>query len=256
MDIFQAVLLGVLQGITEWLPVSSSGHLAVVQHLFGLDVPVLVDIMLHMGTVLAVVAVFRRDILAIFKALARMDIRSENGRLALLIIAALLPTAAIGFAFKNIFEAFFYNMTAIGIGFLITGCFLFVCERWPRKKSVGLKEALLIGTAQGIAIAPGISRSGATIGAGLLAGVDKEKAARFSFLLSVPAIMGAALFDFNGIELASADVLNVFVGVAAAAIVGIFAIKFLLDVIRQQRFRWFAVYCWIMGAAVLLMAAA
>jgi undecaprenyl-diphosphatase len=255
MELLQALMLGMLQGVTEWLPVSSSGHLALAQLALGLRVPVFFDIMLHIGTVFAVLAVFRRDVSAITRALLRLDFRSDNGRFALLVIAALLPTAAIGFALKSVFEAFFYDFAAIGAGFLITGCFLFICELRPRRKAIALREALLIGTAQGIAIAPGISRSGATIGTGLLAGVDREKAARFSFLLSVPAILGAAAFDFSAVEMASLEPLNIIAGAAAAAIVGVFAIRFLLGIIRKQRFRWFAFYCWIMGAAVLLLAA-
>jgi undecaprenyl-diphosphatase len=251
MNLIQAIILGIVQGITEWLPVSSSGHLAIIQNLFGIAPPVLFDIMLHMGTVIAVVLVFWKDIAGILKAVFRLDFKSEHGKLGLFIIAALVPTAIIGFTFKKTFESFFYNLTAIGIALIATGFLLFVSERWEKKGKINLKNSLLVGIAQGIAIIPGISRSGATISVGLLAGIDKEKIAKFSFLLSVPAIIGAAVFDFNAAEIASVGWTAAVTGTIVAAIIGYLSINALLQIIKKQKFHWFAVYCWIIGAIVL-----
>jgi undecaprenyl-diphosphatase len=252
MDILQAVLLGIVQGITEWLPVSSSGHLAILQNLFGLGAPVLFDIMLHLGTILAVVVVFWKEILEILKAVVKFDFTGENGKLAIFIIVAMVPTAIIGFAFKKTFESLFSNLTAIGIALIITGCFLFICERFKRKAELGFKESLLVGIAQGIAIIPGISRSGATIGTGLLLGIEKEKVAKFSFLLSIPAIIGASIFDFNATELASVGWNYALIGIIISAVVGYLTIKLLLNIIKKQKFWLFSIYCWILGAIIVL----
>lgn len=251
MELLQAIILGIVQGITEWLPVSSSGHLAIIQQVWKIEAPVFFDILLHLGTILAVIAVFWKDILEMFRAFFKFDFKTEYGKLPFMIVFAMVPTAVIGFVFKGLFESFFSNLKVIGVALIITGVFLFICERWEKKKALGFKESLLIGTAQGIAIIPGISRSGATIGTGLLAGVDKRKAARFSFLLSIPAIIGAALFDFSAAEINSVGLLNAAVGVAVAAVVGYFAINWLLKVIEKKRFHWFAVYCWAIGIIVL-----
>jgi undecaprenyl-diphosphatase len=173
--------------------------------------------------------------------------------MVLFILIALIPTAIIGFAFKDLFESFFYNLTAVGIAFLATGCFLFVCDRWPGKGNIRFRSSLLMGFAQGIAIIPGISRSGATIGTGLLAGIDKEKVARFSFILAVPAILGASVFDFNAVDISSIGWDASLAGIAVSAVAGYASIKFLLGVIKKQKFRWFAVYCWLIGVVTLLL---
>jgi undecaprenyl-diphosphatase len=251
MDVLQAVLLGIVQGITEWLPISSSGHLAIVQDLLKIEVPVLFDILLHVGTLLAVLLVFRKDIINILKAVAKLDFKSEDGKLAVLIVIATIPTAIIGFFFKKLFESSFSSLSIVGAALIATGCFLFICERWPGKKELGTKEAVLMGIAQGMRI-PGLSRSGTTIGTGLLAGVDKEKVAKFSFLISIPEIIGAAILDFKKADISSVGILPYIVGFAVAAIVGYLAILFLLDVIRKQKLHWFAIYCWILGAIIVL----
>jgi undecaprenyl-diphosphatase len=253
MDILTAVMLGIVQGITEWLPVSSSGHLAIVQNLFGLDVPVLFDILLHVGTLMAVLIVFRKDIFNILKAVAKLDFKSEHGKLAVLVIVATIPTFIIGYFMRNVFESSFTILNVIGIAMIATGCFLFICERWPRNYELNYKSSLLMGIAQGLRI-PGLSRSGTTIGTGLLAGVDKEKAAKFSFLISIPEIIGAAALDFKKADVTSVGVLPLIIGVIISAVVGYLAIRFLLNVIRKQKFHWFAVYCWIVGVIVLLVA--
>ncbi|MDD5181946.1 MAG: undecaprenyl-diphosphate phosphatase [Candidatus Nanoarchaeia archaeon] len=252
MDWLTVVILSIVQGITEWLPVSSSGHLAIIQTIFNLNVPVFFDILLHLGSIAAVVFIFREDIIKIITAVLRFDFKSEEGKLALFIIAASIPTAIIGFAFKSLFESFFTNLLAVGIALLVTGTFLFICERFSKNKELKLKDALIIGAVQGIAIIPGISRSGSTIGTGLLLGIDKEKAARFSFLLAIPAIVGATIFDFSAAAISSVGLQFAIAGIVLSALVSFFAIKWLLDIIKKQRFHWFAVYCWLIGLAVIV----
>lgn len=254
MDWLTVVVLSIVQGITEWLPVSSSGHLAIIQTIFKLNVPVFFDILLHLGSMLAVIFIFREDIIKMIVAVLKLDFKSEEGKLALFIIAAMIPTAIIGFAFKSLFESFFTNLLAVGIGLLITGTFLFICERFSNKKELKLKDALIIGAVQGIAIIPGISRSGSTIGTGLLLGIDKEKAARFSFLLAIPAIIGATIFDFSAATIASVGLQFAMAGIIISALVSFFAIKWLLDIIKKQKFHWFALYCWLIGIAVIVYA--
>jgi undecaprenyl-diphosphatase len=254
MDLLQTIVLGIVQGITEWLPVSSSGHIVIFENLFGISAPIILALTLHLGTLIAVCAVFWKDIINVLKAIIKLDFKSEYGKLALFIIIAMIPTAIIGFTFKSTFESFFNNLNAVGIALILTGCFLFICERWEKKNILGLKESILIGIAQGIAIIPGISRSGATIGTGLLAGVEKQKVARFSFLLSIPAIIGAAVFDVNMTDVASVGLTQILIGMVTSAIVGYLTIKFLLNLINKQKFHWFAVYCWVVGILIVLFA--
>ena len=186
LTLFQAVILGLIQGITEWLPVSSSGHLVIFQHLFGLQIPVFFDVLLHVGTLAVVFVVFWRDILEIIKAILKLDFKSEYGRLFIFILLGSIPTALIGLIFHEILVSFFSNLLVVAIGLIITGTLLFFCERKLGKKELTEKDSLLIGLVQGLAIIPGISRSGSTIGTGLLLGIDRDKVTRFSFLLSIP----------------------------------------------------------------------
>ena len=254
MEWLTVIVLSIVQGITEWLPISSSGHLAIIQNIFALNVPVFFDLLLHLGSILAVVFIFREDIIKMIAAVLKFDFKSEEGKLALFIIAASIPTAIIGFAFKGLFESFFTNLFAVGIGLLVTGTFLFICERFSRAKELNLKDSLIIGIAQGIAIIPGISRSGSTIGTGLLLGIEKEKAARFSFMLAIPAIIGATIFDFSAAEISAVGMHFAVAGIILSALVSFFAIKWLLDIIKQQKFHWFAIYCWLIGLAVIVYA--
>ena len=250
IDIITAILLGVLQGITEWLPISSSGHLALAQNIFGLDVPVVFDIFIHIGTLAAVCIFYRKDIFSILKSLARFDLKSKETKLALLIIAAMIPTAIIGFAFKPFFESMFSSNVLIGIALILTGIILYVASKARlSNKPLSLVPALLIGIFQGIAVAPGISRSGSTISAGLLQGINAKEAARFSFLLSIPAVIGATIFEDKdaAIMIDPTVFLPYVIGAAVAATVGYFSIKFLLRLLEERKFHLFAYYCWLVG---------
>lgn len=253
IDFLQAVILGVLQGITEWLPISSSGHLVVAQQAFGLQVPVLFDVVLHLGTLLVVFLVFYRDIWGILKALGRGDFKSPEGRLFLFIVAGSIPTAIIGFAFHNVLISFFTNLMVVGTALLATGCVL-IATRWASPaRGMDYKRSVLVGIAQGIAIIPGMSRSGLTIGSGLLAGVKREAAVRFSFLLSIPAVLGALAFEAGDLALTAGYAFPMAAGFIVSVLVGYVFLRLLIRLVMQKRFHWFAVYCWAAGAVILAL---
>ncbi len=253
-DLLQALLLGVVQGITEWLPVSSSGHLVIAQQVFGINVPLLFDIALHVGTLLAVVLFFHDEVKKLLGSLLKLDFRSEYGRLLFFIILASIPTALIGFAFHDLFESFFSSLLAVGIALVITGFILFISEKKSGNREITFLDSLLIGISQGITIIPGISRSGITISTGLLRGIDRTKAAKFSFLLSIPAIIGAALLEYNWTGFTGVDTAALLVGTASAFVSGYFSIKFLLNLIVRKKFHDFAYYCWLLGFIVVVLA--
>ena len=275
MNIFQAAVLGIVQGLTEFLPVSSSGHLVFAQHLLGFDGPLLAfDVVLHVGTLLAVFVYFREDvgnmIRQCFLFLFHLP-GSKNAGILLReypytvisgwVILATLPTALIGFIFHDAFEVMFGSLSGVGIGWLVFGIVLILSRKIQNGSrtlsQMNLWDALLIGTLQGVAIIPSISRSGATIIAGMLAGIQKNEAARFSFLLSIPAIFGAALLELKGgIGLAQTSGAVVASGLIASAVVGYLSIAFLLRLIQRGNFFLFGFYCLIAGAVTLIYSTA
>jgi len=246
VDFFTAILLGAIQGLTEWLPVSSSGHLALAQHYFGWAAPVAFDVMLHFGTLLAVIAYFWRDIKGLFYY------RAKGLQYLFLIVAALIPTAVIGLSFKSVFESMYSQPLLIAVALVITGVFLIVAERFSQpSQEPDVGSAFLVGLAQGVAVAPGISRSGATIGMGLLSGFKREEAARFSFLLAIPAVIGAAALEgVKSFTLAGLDPLGVIAGTVAAAVVGYWSIGFLYGFLKRGKLSPFAYYCFALAAVV------
>jgi len=255
MDLIIAFLLGILQGITEWLPISSSGHLALVQNTFGLDVPVVFDIFIHMGTLVAVCIVYKKDLIAMLKALLQLKFKSKEFNLFLLIILAIIPTAIIGFAFKDFFESMFSNSLLIGVGLIITGIILYLASKVKVTKKTNTKaSAFIIGIFQGLAIAPGISRSGATIAIGIIQGIDVKEIAKFTFLLAIPTIIGATVFEVKDLALSQAQVdwFPFLIGALTAAIVGYLSIKFFLKVLEEKKFYWFAYYCWFIGILAIV----
>jgi len=251
--IIETLVLAVVQGITEWLPISSSGHLVIVQEWMGLEeLPLLFPVMLHVGTLFVVLLTFWRDIAEIFKALVRLDFKSEEGKLALYIAVGSVPTAAIGFLFHDILESFFYSLLAVGVALLITGSFLYVSERRKNGRELGFLDSLMIGIAQGVAIIPGISRSGVTITTGLLRRVEKEKVFRYSFLLSIPAIIGAVVIESTNLTVSNVDAANLLLGAVTSMIVGYASLKLLLKMILRERLHFFAYYCWIVGMILIV----
>ena len=254
MDLIEVLILAIIQGITEWLPISSSGHLVVVQEYFGLSPPVIFDVMLHVGTLFVVLIAFWKDIVGISKAVAKLDYKAEEGKLAVFIVVGNIPTALIGLVFHDVFESFFYNPLAVGIALLGTGCILYVSKYGKNSKEMSYLDAFLIGVAQGIAIIPGVSRSGVTIAAGLLIRLRKETVFRFSFLLFIPAIIGAAVFESRDIVLTEDGGLTIGVGVIVSMIVGYLALRLLQKLLLRERFHLFAFYCWLLGTAIVAIA--
>jgi len=247
MSILQAIILGAIQGITEWLPISSSGHLVIAQEFFCLQNPLFFDILLHISTLLVVFFIFKKDILDIIKSILQWDFKSENGKLALFIILGTIPTCIIGMSFHNSFKVMFSNLWIVAIALMATGILLLVTKikKYHRNNNLNFKNALLIGTIQGIAIIPGISRSGSTISGGILSGIDKLKAARFSFLLSIPAILGALLVEYNNINIQSysTDWIPILIGMLTATIIGYMSLKLLLNIIKSDKLHLFGYYC-------------
>ncbi len=250
----ETVILGILQGLTEWFPVSSSGHLALAKEFFGWQPPVLFYLLLHLGTIAVVVAYFRKDILIVLRALLRRELDSPPGRLGIFIFVGSVPTALVGYAFKDIFESFFNNLLVVGLALLATGVLLSISARQEDDKALGYLDSLLIGFAQGIAIIPGVSRSGATISTGLLRGADRMAVFRFSFLLSIPAVLGATVLESEDLNLliSGVDAAAVVLGVLASMVVGYLSLKALQRIVLTHKFHWFAVYCWALGTLVIV----
>jgi len=259
MNYLYATLLGLLQGLTEFLPVSSSGHLAIAQHyLTSFEQPgLLFDVLLHLATMGAVVIYFRRDIWLLLCSPWRRDEEARTYRqLLLLIIIASVPTGIIGLSFKDFFEGLFENIPVVACMLLVTGTLLWLAERLSHAdrslSELTWKDALLVGSVQGLAIIPGISRSGSTIAALLLRKVDGQSAARFSFLMALPAIFGATLLSLGDLDAVDSGQLPAYaLGMFAAFTSGMAAIHFLLALLRQKRLIFFALYCWGVGALFL-----
>ncbi len=259
MDILHAALLGLVQGLTEFLPVSSSGHLAIAQHFLpGFEQPgLLFDVLLHAATTLAVIIFFRKDVWKLLSCFFRKDAYALDDRHTFwMIVLGSIPTAIIGFSGKDFFEGLFENLLVIGCMLLLTAMLLIVAEK-TRKDGRNLtqlkaNDALLVGIVQGFAIIPGISRSGSTIACLLLRGIDGESAARFSFLLALPAVGGAMLLSLKDLDQVSgADLPAYGLGALVAFVSGLFAIRILMDVVRRKRLVGFAIYCLLVGSGVI-----
>jgi undecaprenyl-diphosphatase len=271
MNLTEAVFLGVVQGVTEFLPVSSSGHLVLFQNLLGIKEPMLAfDICVHVGTLFAVVIYFFKDIVGIIRSLLRLisvlpDKKAAAGllaedrdvRMALLIVAGSVPTAILGLMFKEMAETLFSSVTLVGVTLLITGLILW-CTKWTGENGFGIrrftvKSSLAVGIVQGLAIIPGISRSGSTIAAGLFLGLDRENAARFSFLLSIPAVAGAGLLGTKDlIGQASLPFMVIAAGTLTSGIVGYASLKLLVWLVRRGRLYFFSPYCAVIGILALV----
>ncbi len=273
MDIIQALILGIVQGLTEFLPVSSSAHLVFVPYIIGTSSSLAYDTLLHIGTLIAVVAYFWNDIVNMFKSFfsSLLDIprgqfrkglqEDQFKKLAWFVIIGTIPAGLAGILFKSSFESLFNSVTIVGVFLIITGFLLWGSEMISRKinnktslKEMSLKNSIIIGIAQAFAIAPGISRSGATISTGLFLGVERELAARYSFLLSIPAILGAALVQAKDIgSLMDIGSVAAIAGFIAAIISGYLAVKFMLKLIKERNLLPFAYYCWIIGPLAIIL---
>ena len=273
MSLLSSILLGLVQGIAEFLPISSSGHLAIAEHLLNVsgatEIPDFFDVLLHLGTLVAVFVAYWSDIRDMILELISgvRDLARRNTpdpipparRMILLIIVGTLPLFLV-LPVKDLVEGLSDNMYFVAGALLVTGCLLFASDRVRHgrktERSATLIDVLIVGVAQAIATCPGISRSGTTITAGCFVGFERKFAVRFSFLLSIPAILGANILSLKdaaeaGIDWASVPVY--LVGVAVSAVVGYVCIRLLKMIAVKGRFGWFAYYCWFAGAATLLL---
>jgi undecaprenyl-diphosphatase len=270
MDIIQGIIIGIVQGLTEFLPVSSSAHLVFIQNILGVESSLAFDTFLHLGTLIAVLWFFRWDIIKMLKSwwLSIGDIlqgRFKQGfyddpykRLAWYVILATIPVGIVGVLFEDSIDALFSGALYVPAFFLfVTGTILYLSQRMNSGNinlhNISKKEALFMGLGQACAILPGLSRSGTTIAAGLTAGLDKEFAAKFSFILSIPAILGAFVLQLKDIGSAmDVNFLPVFLGFIAAIVAGYMAIKWMLDLIQNKSLDIFAYYCWVVGIIVFM----
>ncbi len=270
MDIIQGIIIGIVQGLTEFLPVSSSAHLVFIQKILGVQSSLAFDTFLHLGTLIAVLWFFRYDIYKMILSWVSsiQDIirgRFREGfyedpykRLAWYVILATIPVAIVGVLFEDSVDALFSGALYVPAFFLfVTGTILYLSQRMTSGEinynTITKKEALFMGLGQACAILPGLSRSGTTIAAGLTIGLNKEFAAKFSFILSIPAILGAFVLQLKDIGSAmDANFLPVFLGFIASIIAGYAAIKWMLDLIQNKSLDIFAYYCWLMGLIVFM----
>ncbi len=266
MEVWKAIVLGIIQGLTEFLPVSSSGHLVLFQQLLGLSTHNLTfDIAVHVGTLLSVLTIYIHLIRRVLTHVAKKptDFKSVEWNLVLKILVASVPTGIMGIFLKDFFEDLFSNMVAVSICFMITGTILFLTRKIGQKdfgsvdniepvKDISYFKAFLLGVAQGVAIAPGISRAGSTIAAGIFLGLPRNTAAMFSFMMSLPAIMGAALLQARHVQtLSEGDLLILLLGGGTAYLAGLAGLSAVLHFVRQGRLEVFSYYLWILGALSL-----
>jgi len=250
------ILLGLIQGLAEWLPISSTAHLIIAEKTLTLYVTPLLNVTLHLGTLIVVIFYFRKDVKNILAALVHLDFKSENGSLIPPIIVATLPTAIIGLFYVKYLENTLQTLLIVGITFLIGATMLFTSKIGKENRDkITYSVAILMGTAQGLAIFPGLSRSGITISAALLFGLKREKAFKFSFLLSIPAILGdlavEAYKDRGQLGLQGIGPAELLTGIIIAMIAGYIAIKIVQKLVTTKRFHYFAIYTAILGITLI-----
>ncbi|MDX2362547.1 MAG: undecaprenyl-diphosphate phosphatase [Crocinitomicaceae bacterium] len=254
MSLLEAIILGIIQGLTEFLPVSSSGHLELVKAIQGQDMSgeesMMMTVVLHFATALSTMVVFRKDILQILKGLFQFKINEEFW-FAVKIVLSMIPAAIVGLKFDDIIEQSFNGqILLVGCMLILTGLLLFLADRAKKtEKKVGVGHSIIIGIAQAIAILPGISRSGATIGTSVLLGIDRTRAARFSFLMVVPLIFGkmasdlmSSKFSTDGVSMAAISV-----GFIAAFVTGIIACTWMIALVKKSKLSYFSYYCFTVG---------
>ena len=273
MSIWHAILLGLIQGVAEFLPISSSGHLSILNNLFGLSIDenghMFFDVLLHLGTLVSILVVYWKDIVAMFfEVLGFVNLgplagqrkaRYPAARLFFMIVVSTLPLVLI-LPIKDELESLYYNSIFIGVALILTGCMLYVSDKMtPGKKNsnnMTVLDALLIGLCQCVATIPGLSRSGTTITAGVATGLNREFAVRFAFLMSIPAVLGANLLTLvdalrEGIDWSLVPAY--LVGMLVAAVSGIASIRLLHMVAKRGRFGGFAYYCWVVGVLAIIL---
>lgn len=272
MNIIKAIILGIVQGLTEFLPVSSSGHLAITQSLLKVpeDRILFFSVMLHFGTLISVLFVYSQDIVNIIVEFLKMlkefitgkgiKLQNQYRKLGLFIIVATIPTGLMGVIFKDLIAGLFISQLIVGLALMVTGTLLWMAEKIHKgQKNVNQMkwtDAALVGTFQGLAITPGISRSGSTIVGSLLLGFNKELATKFSFLISIPAILGATVFEVKDVlevGLGDFSLGIILAGVLSAFLAGLLAIKTLINFIKKEKLYYFSYYTWIVGIIIVIV---
>lgn len=265
MTTFQVIFLGIVQGLTEFLPISSSAHLVLVPYLLKWDYPpVALDAALHFGTFLSLLVYFFPEVLKLLKGFALSFSKGRRSsaeeklyiRLSWLIITGTIPAVVAALLFKGQIESTFKAATVPSVFLLLTGVLLALVDTFSNPSlnmaSLNPFKALLIGAFQGLALLPGVSRSGATISAGLIVGLKRDEAARFSFLLSLPIVVGATILEISSLSFEGLSWGQFLIGVAVSALVGILCIHYFLKFLKRSRLIWFAIYCWLFGLFALL----
>jgi undecaprenyl-diphosphatase len=271
LDLLTAILLGAVQGLAEFLPISSSGHLVLIPALLGVETNLAFDTVLHIGTLIAIFTFFWKDIIDLIKGfiLSILDLTegvdkfmeglktSPQKRFSWLIIVGSIPTAFIGLFLKDAIETVFRGTFYVGLFLIITGLLLYYSERQTHgrttAKDMTFIQSIIIGICQGLAVLPGISRSGATISSGLCLGLEREYAARYSFLLSIPAVLGAGVLQIKDITTIDISYTILIAGFLSSVLFGYLAIKLLMKMIKGWSLNIFAYYCWIVGIITLIV---
>lgn len=257
----RAIILGIVQGLTEFLPVSSSGHLEIAKYIMQdssiAEQSMLMTVVLHFATALSTIVIFRKEVMEIFHGLFQLE-RNEELDFSLKIILSMIPAALVGILFEDQIEALFdQQLLLVGLMLIVTGILLFFADRAQRtEKKVSFRDALIIGISQAIAILPGISRSGATISTSVLLGIDRERAARFSFLMVVPLIFGKIAKDLlDGEFVFSADaMMPLLAGFVAAFLTGLLACTWMIRLVKSSKLTYFSIYCFIVAAIAIAKA--
>lgn len=288
MELWKAIVMGIIQGVAEFLPISSSGHLALFKHVLAIDLEtggLLFDIMLHFGTLVAVFICFWKDITKLvaegfgivgdffmnigrrFYNIRAKDTKKEIKKVVdtayrkfvMMVIVSTIPTGIMGILLKDVIETASATILVPGIFLLITAVLLLIADRTKtgnkRPNQITYREAGIVGIAQGLATMPGLSRSGTTITAGLLCGFDRNFAVKYSFIMSIPAVLGAVVLefkDFAAFKAEGIDMLNYGVGTAVAAVVGYICIKTMLVIVRGKKFKYFSYYCFLAGTIAIV----
>jgi len=263
MEILKAILLGIIQGLTEFLPISSSGHLVLAEHYLKFNSPdISFKLILHLGSLFAVLLYFRKDILSLLKSLFlfknKEPVHTRNRNTIFYLMVATTVTGVLGLYFEEPLTKTFSSLYIPSFMLIITGFILFISDKIEpigiKTHQLGVRKSIFIGLAQAFAILPGISRSGTTITVGIFAGLDREEAARFSFILSIPAILGANIHKFSSIvNLDRSLWVSYILGTFAAFISGYAVISFLITIVKKQKLKYFAYYCWIIAIITLIL---
>jgi len=240
MNLIEAIILAIIQGITEWLPVSSSGHLAILEHFFGIQENIAYDVLLHFATLLVIVFVFRKRIIEYIK----------TPKYWLFIAIGTIPIVIVGFLIEPYIQTIFNSMITVGFMLLITASFLFFADRINKKDTLNSKRSFIVGLFQALAIMPGVSRSGSTISGAKFLGISKKEAVEFSFILAIPAILGATILKLT--EIKAGINANMIIGSIVTIIISYFCLNLLIKIVQKNKLKYFSYYCLIVGLLLIV----